>query len=634
MFTFSDQEYRWCPECRGNVRKDAYCCKFCHARIGSKLLQEKQPKNVAGFITEAARWLPSFTALVELLPQGLRARIDEADKNTPAVPYVGTSQEVDPEEYRKRMRDAEICAPNPPTAPMMGFVWDVLISLNAEGRSLTAICGDPRLQLLEINPGEIIAESELRAQEIMSGNKCKHCAECIQASDEPCRFCGGTAENPPVSKDAMKILLSDISRFDESLLRNVLLWEAATRRINVEAPLEDEILSRHRITPDEIDRQILILKKKPDLMPSSRWRQRMTDLGITPGYYDSQFGHDFDHYVLEDLSMLGDALTPNHNHRECASAEEALIVFEHALNRWQNNRHFAQQKHRLLNGKSMVYLHFKDNEKYDSLRRESEKSLLESVPESMRDMMTKNIDAIKNPRNKALRSEDPEQRLQALEDMEKELLESQSQRLNQINQALPGLGDALKGVSGITGTIMKISKHTLKGQSALKKNDPDTACSEFESAIALLGDSAFDVGRRVNLYLELANAQLAKGDKKAAGECFDKAFSDAANILEAEDDATPSWQAHHRFACFLRDTGECTSAEEHFNKASSFYSQTMDRMAEKGWLPATASRVSWHMREDYLKLLQLMGRDTEAKLVEEEIAALKEREEEKKKDKP
>lgn len=152
MFTFSDQEYKWCPECCGNVRKDAYCCKFCHSRIGSKLLQAKQPQNLGGFITDASHWLPAFSSVVKSLPEELRARIEEADRNT-VVPYIGIRDGVDPIEHQKQTRDSNICHPYPPTEPVMGFVWDILIIMCAQGQSLTAICADPRLQLLEISPG-------------------------------------------------------------------------------------------------------------------------------------------------------------------------------------------------------------------------------------------------------------------------------------------------------------------------------------------------------------------------------------------------------------------------------------------------------------------------------------------------
>ena len=627
MFTFSDHDYKWCVECCGNIRKDAFSCKFCHKPVGSKLLQAKLPQNVGGFITSAARQLPGFDDILQSIPREFKKRIDDADEKSPP-PYIGLSPGVDPGENRHRERNSNICPPNPPNAIVSGLVWDILISLHAQGLSLTKICSDPRLQLIELSPGEISAEYEQRVHEINGGHKCKHCAEFVRSDDEVCRFCGGTAQNPPKPINAMLVLTEDISRFDPTLLRNILIWEAAKRRIDEAPSLEQEVLNKNRITDDEVNRQILTLRQNPDQMPRSRWRQRMFDLGISPGYLDAGQEFDLDYFMLEDIAMLGRALTPDFTINENADAQQALIVFDHALNRWQNNRFYAQQKYLLLSGKAMVYLHLNEDENYQRFKREGDEALLEMIPEEMRRSLQESMNEPKMPLLDGLDKMDPEQRLQSLENVEKDFIEGQTERLDRMNALIPGLGEVFQGIGAASNRMLQVSKYALKAQSALEKSDPDSACKEYESAIVLLGTDVHDVSRRAELLLQLANAQLVKGDKESAEDSFRRAFADAADVLEADLDPNPSSQAHHKYACFLRDNGTYSSAEEHFLKAFSFYSQSRERLIDKGWLPADSPRDSWRMKEDYAKLLHSMARYDEAKVVAAESAVLKEHEEE------
>ncbi len=535
---------------------------------------------------------------------------------------------MDPVENRQRERNSNICPPNPPNVIVAGLVWDILISLHAQGLSLTKICSDPRLQLLELSPGEITAEYEQRVHEINGGHKCTHCAEFVQSDDEVCRFCGGTAQNPPKPINAMLLLTEDISRFDPTLLRNILIWEAAKRRIDEAPSLEQEVLNKNRITDDEINRQILTLRQNPDQMPRSRWRQRMFDLGISPGYHDAGQEFDLDYFMLEDIAMLGRALTPDFTINENADAQQALIVFDHALNRWQNNRFYAQQKYLLLSGKAMVYLHLNENENYQRFKREGDEALLEMIPEEMRSSLQETMNEPKMPLLDGLNKMDPEQRLESLENVEKHFLEGQTERLDRMNALIPGLGEVFQGIGAASNRTLQVSKYVLKAQSALEKSDPDSACKEYESAIALLGTDVHDVSRRAELLLQLANAQLVKGDKELAEDSFRRAFADAADVLEADLDPNPSSQAHHKYACFLRDNGLHPSAEEHFLKALAFHAQSRERLIEKGWLPADSPRHSWRMKEDYAKLLHSMARYDEAEAVAAESAALKEHEEE------
>ncbi len=514
MLTFSDQEYKWCPECNGNIRKDAYYCKFCHKPIGSKLLKTKQADGVAQLITKAARWLPDFNSVLRAIPTPLRDRIDEADRNTPA-PYIGLPPGVDPEECRNAERNCDLCAPHPPSSAEFGIIVDILIGLHANGQPIAALCADRRLQLIELTTGEVVAEFELRVAEIQGGQKCRHCAE-FRAVDEPvCRYCGGTEDSPPNPIDYRIQLLAEFEHYDPTLLRNVLLWEAAKRRIENEPPVEEETLQAHNIGEADIDRQILTLRQNPNRLPRSRWRERMFQLGIEPGYYESTafpimgYTCDFDYFQLTDIDSLGRAMTPDFSCKAHDNAGAALFVFDHLLSRWQNNPHFSRNKHSILSGKSMVYLHLKDDENHKRFEKEAKEAQLESVPEEFRAAMEFALDTTDDSMDfKALLEMDPELRLQSIERLGEQSAKKQSQLAERMDTLIPGLTDAFAGMLELTSVSMQITKLLLQGQIALKKADSVTACRQFESALALGDNSIQDVSRRCNVLLELANAQF------------------------------------------------------------------------------------------------------------------------------
>lgn len=442
MFTFSEQDYKWCVECNGNIRKDAYYCRYCRKPVGSKLLSSKAPTNVSNFITAAARWLPDFDKLLAGMPAPLRERIRASDEDVAQPQIWGIAAGIDPDEHRKNDRNSGICPPNPPRGSELGLVWDILISLHANKVPLAPICADLRLQLLELTVGEVVAEYELRRSEIEGGKQCKHCAEYIFVDDDRCRFCTGSENAPPERSEETQI--PDIDRFDQSLLRNILCWEMATRRINNEDLLSENLMMNHATTSSDVDNQILKLKQNPDMVPISRWRERMIQLGIIPNYYqgDSSIDYDcdFDYFCLQDISALIRSLCPSYSKdiTKFINPEVALIVVDHALNRWQKNRHYNREKHSLVSSKSLVYSALKDNENYEKYRKESDDLLREQLPEEYREMMQISLeDRIKplldNP------NAGTEDRLNALEERQKELHKLQDERIERMNSLMPVL---------------------------------------------------------------------------------------------------------------------------------------------------------------------------------------------------
>ena len=624
MFTFSEAEYKWCVECQGNIRKDAYYCKFCRKPVGSKILAAKTPQNVSGLITDAAQWLPNFGDMLEALPAPFRARIDEVDASGP-LPSIGLKPGVSPIESRTNTRNSSTCAPAPPSKAALSLVLDILISLQAEERTLSTICSDPRLQLLELSVGEILAEYELRVSEKQGGHKCTHCAEFILNDGEQCRFCTGTKDELPQASN--ENIMMEISCFDPTLLRSILVWEAATRRLGDEPPLAAEIISAHDITDEEIDLHILKLRQNPKFLPLSRWREHMQQLGISPGYYEEdqlmRSGWDFEYFTMADITSLARALTPSFlNRQPTANAQEALIVVEHGLMRWQSNRYFITEKHQLVSAKSMVYLSLNDDDNFKKYKKEADELLMESLPEGYQDMIETDLE--RKPINL---DADPEKRLKDLEERASELLKKRSENAERMDKFMPGLADSFKAIGDRANSVFEIGRHTLKAQAALKHSDFETACTEFETAISLGGtESTMDISSRCGLLVQLADAQFKKGDIKSAKETFQRALTDADDLTEAKSDINPSSVAHHKYAAFLRDTGCHAEAEDYFKRAFQEHSEQISGYIAKGYMKPDHSKVSWQMKEDFAKLLRAMGRNNEAERTEAESKELREKE--------
>jgi hypothetical protein len=573
-FTYSEDEYKWCVQCNGNIRKNAYYCRYCRSPVGSKLLQTKSPQNVT----------------------------------------------------TKRERNSSLCPPSPPTAQTRGLIWDVLLAIHEQKAPLNKLCSDVRLKLLEISVDEVSAEYDRRLEEIHGGQNCQHCAEFISQSNGTCRFCEGKPDIPPKQRDC----LVDIYPYDPDLHRRVLVWECAKRLIDQQDPLDAAILQKHQIKQAEIDSQMVILRQNPSMLPHSRWRQRMIDLGITPAYFGSVEVFDLDSYMFDDVTTIARALTPDSTAKDQADAGQALFVFDHVLNHWLTKRMFGMHKHQILVSKANLYLQMNDKESYHRIKKQSEDALLATVPEAQRPSVQESLKPkLVESRALLLTLMDtiaPDERLKLLEEHYQKSAEPQAERLAKINGVVPGLGDALKSVRASSSDRFEIAKLVLKAQSALKNSDPEAACCHYEEAINLLGTSVRGVSRRSGIYLNLAHAQVVKGDQTAAEESFRRAFVDAADVLEADFDATPLSDAHHRYACFLRDSGSLSDADEHFQQAFQFHDQSQKRRIEKG-RQQHALNAPWFMKEDYAKLLRLMSRDDEAEVVEAECKTLKEEDE-------
>lgn len=173
--------------------------------------------------------------------------------------------------------------------------------------------------------------------------------------------------------------------------------------------------------------------------------------------------------------------------------------------------------------------------------------------------------------------------------------------------------------------MAEIGKHSLKGQAALQNSDPDKACEEFEAAIFLLGNDIYDITKRIGLLTNLAEAQFKRGDPETAEVTFQRALTDVKDVFEATSEITGKWSTHHKYACFLRDTGNHKEAEDHFLTATSSHAELINQHKDKNYVPADSPTENWKIKEDYALLLRAMGRDTEAEQMEIESRLLNEK---------
>lgn len=608
MFNFGSDEYRWCCECSGNVRVDAYYCRYCHKAIGNRLLKNKPANNGFLQITKAVCWIPRWDDTVLSVPGPFRDRIAEEDEKAP-VSVVGLKPELTVVEARRLERNPDKCSPDRPENQVLGLIWDILLSLHGASFPVSSLCSEPRLQLLQISSDAISAEADLRRQEIEGRLRCDYCSEFVLSppSQTPCRFCSGS-DSPP---EAVNLLAAEFyEQYDESLLKAILSWEAAKRRLEGEDPLAAEQLARHGITEEQIDRQVLALRHNPSHLPRSAWRERMFQLGIDFGYPDiyDQPAISPAYCLITDIVSLGRSLAPGmfRAHQAHTNVEDALVVFNHVLNRWQKSPYYAQEVPHLLDAKSMLYID-QDTEKYEDLKTLADFERNKSLSEDARKM----ISSLKSTEDfsalKGLRSDDPDERLKALDQFAEQHLERCSM-LENATDTLGALGGAFKGLNETTMRMMQLSKKLLQAQSANKKGDHRAAAELYEQALIDVESIEHSVQNKSIILAYLAETQVKLGEMTLAETTFRQA------ICEARDEAELGFgidclpDVHHRFFLYLFEQNRLEEARQNLDAAMTARVNANKRSISNGYLePQDQNLGLTILKTDYLKLLGVLG---------------------------
>ncbi len=516
MFTFPATDYKWCSQCAGNIRVDASYCRFCKKPLKNKLLQDGGFKPFMT-IDAVSQWMPQFNTVITKISDDLRIRFEQADIDDPA-PEFGVPDGLTPQEYRIQNREGQSCLIGLPEPQELGLIYDMLLSLYAKGEPIREICDHPHFQLLEVTPQEVIAESELRKEEMAKNHKCVFCAEYIFPADDECRFCEGSVGKPPKSTDSF--LEKSV---DKQLLKDVILYETAQRIISDTTPMPKEILEANGISQDNVEQEILRLRGSSALPPLTRFCRRMQELGINKeGFFTP------DTLTISELVDLGSALDSKKNSRY----DEALIVYEHALKRTEGDEERIHERGRILDYISFYYQRQEDYaqyKKYHDLAKECNEF---GLPDDMKALMEmSDLESLDMLSDDDAFDEDPEKRLANLNKRTGQSAELMEKMITDASNAAPGLGEAFAAMGSAFDHRIEETRKTLEAEVAKKKGDYAEAEKKYAEALQFCG-SGIGSSSRSTILVSLAEIKHLQGDDTTAEATFSEALSSAIEYAE------------------------------------------------------------------------------------------------------
>lgn len=610
MFTFPATDYKWCSQCAGNIRIDATYCRFCKKPLKNKLLQE------AGFkpfmtIDAVSQWMPQFNTMITKISDDLRTRFEQADIDDPA-PEFGVPDGLTPQEYRVQNREGQSCLIELPEPQELGLLYDMMLSMYEKGEPIKELCDHPHFQLLELTPQEVIAELELRKEEIAKNHKCGFCAEYIFPDDDECRFCEGRTGQPPKATDS--ILEKTV---DKRFLKDVILYEAAERIISGTTLLSKEILDANGITQDNIDQEILRLRGTDAMRPLTRFCKRMHDLGINKeGFFTP------DTLSISELVDLGSAL----DSKKYSRSDEALIVYEHALKRTEGDEERIHERGRILDYISFYYQGKEDYvqyKKYHDLAKECQEF---GLPDDMKALMDmSDLDTFEMLENDDAFDEDPEKRLANLNKRMSQSSDLLDRMISNASNAAPGLGEAFAAMGSAVDNRIDETRKTLEAEVAKKRGDYAEAEKKYAEALQLCG-TGIGSSNRSTILISLAEIKHLQGDDTTAEATFAEALSNAteyAEIMPLMGDMCV-WKCHLAIAKFQLDKEKYVESEDSFKLALQLQEQFVNGMMEKyGGDREEYSGEDANIKEPYAKLLRILNRNDEAEKLEIEVQQLR-----------
>ncbi len=612
MYTFAETEYKWCPQCAGNIRLQATHCRFCHKPIENRLMKNTR---MPAFVTvrDATEWLPSFTELQKKYPEEFRKRLEEAAAAAPP-PIGGEFMEagLPPKEVR--------CPHEPPQAQILHLLIDALLSLYECGESLTEICEDPRLQLLEITPQEIVAEHELRKEELEKGQSCRYCQEYVLNDSEDCRFCGGSEGKVPKAVDNFFE-----KTIDHQLLKEVILHESAWRTLNEADAVSQEITDKNGCSKEDIEKEILRQEAGQHEMPMPRFTKRMVELNLASYFSPEQL-------CLMAISDLGSALSARKENR----SDEALIVYEHALRRTEGRDELMHDRGRMLGNLATFYLQKQDDAKYKLYNTMSHECEKFGMTEEMQAIMDKSHESLQNMfKDGGVFDDDPEKRLSALEAKFSESKDGiMSDLLGKMEETLPGLGEVMAGLSRGMEKTVQTSRLILEAQVAQKNGDLEEATKKYSEALEGCEDDRFSgTNSKISILCRLGEIKQLQGNNSAAEPLFLDALASANEYVEAEPSLGKSalWATHLSYGNYLKEVGKFEESEQNYQKALTVHEECTAAFMERFASPrADFSSSLAEIEEKYAQLLRAAKRDEEAEKMESEAAAHKKEAEDRK----
>ncbi len=556
-------------------------------------------------ISYLREWLLTYADLKMKCPDEFRRRLEQAESESP--PKIASPLELDLPPREKR------CLHQPPEAEVAGLLWDVLLCLYERGESLTEICEMPHMRLLEITPQEVAAENELRKEEKQKGNQCRYCQEYILTHDEVCRFCEGSENKVPIHFDRYFD-----KQIDPQLLRQVILYESAWRRLNDGDPVPQAILDINSCSQKEIEQEILRQETGQHEQPMPSFTKRMVEVGLVTSWTPEQL-------CVMALSDLAKALDT----KKAERADEALIVLDHALRSTEGKDELMNERGDILSDLALLYLRQKDDAKYKLYDKMSNECKSFGLSDEMKALMDKSNESIANMfKDGNIHEMSPEMRLASLDtDFAIGSEGMMSDLVEKLGDSVPGLGEMFASLQSGMEDLMKTTRLILEAQVAQKNGDFELAESKYTEALACTKeDSVTGLSTKISVLCSLSEVKRSKGDDAAAEALLKDAVKCATEFAEAQPTLgkTSLWPALVTFACFLRDVGNYEESEQNFQQALLLQNECATTFIEKyGGEHTDYSGEKADIKEKYALLLRVLKRDEEAEKLEAEVIALK-----------
>lgn len=615
VFEFSETTHKWCPQCAGNIRKTAEWCRFCLRNVSSKFRSSElfPPLHL---VASVMPWLLGHDELTMNVSTGFRERFQRMHDET-VEQFRETAPNYD--EIRRQKRIDYPCPDEPPEAEAFGLLQDILLSMHDCGEDMQKVCSKPRLMLLDITPQLIADEALLRRQEEGNGNVCKFCQEFVFPEDV-CRFCKSNGVEPTVSPPLM---VGFVKPPDLGFLSAIILWEAAKRQRQSISRIDDALLDRYCINPEDIEAEVRRQIENPDAVPMSRWRGRVRDLNITTM---RSFGDSH----IEDILKLASSCDWAQKY------DETVIVYHHGLSLVGDDPSMRLCKQRLLEGLGNHYLLVNDNEnhlKYSGMASALMSSMLTGKSKERYEESREQTQMVLGSFAKRMKMS-PEERLKEVEQQIQKLEEEHSHQQGQPEDEEFSASSVLRKIASASQCFvlekLKEAAQSLRRQieidSAMNAGDHDRAAQLYQQEISSCGSGVNDLDVRSSLYCSLAEVQRLSGKFEEADESHRKAISVAEELIELREgrEYSPISRASHSYAKFLIEMKRFDESHFYLTRALEMEEQSVRRSdIEFGKANPSVSQHEAAIRETFAVLMSQTGRQAEADRLLAEAAEIR-----------
>jgi tetratricopeptide (TPR) repeat protein len=606
MLDFAADEYKWCMHCGGNIRRSAQYCRYCHKNVHHHDPGLPTSPVVLRTIDEAAIWLPNFTELFTQLPVAFQTRVMLVDAETEGrIAEMGLPPMVD----KDKRRNHSTVMGEVPRKSVVGLVQDCLLMLHGAGADMSAICSDLRLQLLEFTAEAIAKEFELRERETASGNHCRFCAECLMPGRNNCRFCVSDGSSPPEVENPSE------QPVDRELLQAVLLWESASRLLNREEHIAEDVLARNGITKEKIQEQ-LVQEAEGSEYPVSNWVRKIISLRVPTTF-------PWIKLELEDLNGLA---------RACLGAklpQEAEIVVLHALSRADNSKELCLTRANLYETLSQVYAKL---DKFDLAEQYKDKMVAErttGLPDDLKEEAKKHEKEARawvGPFNRFALEGPPEQQLKQLQAYMEHTQAFAQQMAAHMQKMLDGIVDMVNEAQMQMVPAFEARKLALEAEIAANALDIALAETKYEEALRILSDGWFDRIQYAGVACKLGDIK----DKLMKHADAESLYKEAIEIGEELADEQPDMQyssiggACYKYAAFLLKHDRLEEAKQQVERSIENFDKHMQVGAKRADVPKEAlSGTLYSVKGLYVEVLKELGEMEAAAKVAQECLALK-----------